>query len=89
MQKYLERRLLKVMLNVIIYYCCYFKAECVHAFLEIQNKLRPLEEERFMEKEGRVKIWEGFLGEMPIKVKQSGSLALPTSGTRRSQNKDA
>lgn len=37
------------MLNGIIYYCCcYYKAECVHVFMEIQNRLRPLEEERFM-----------------------------------------
>lgn len=82
-------RLLKVMINAIIHYCCcYYEAECVHAFMEIQNRLRPLGEERSVGM-GGVKIWEGFLEEMPIKGKQSGSLVLPASGTRRNRDQDS
>lgn len=34
-----------------------------------------------------MKIWEGFLEEVPIKDEQSGSLALSASGTRRNKTR--
>ena len=46
-----------------------------------------MEEKRFTA--GEVKIWEGFLEEVPMKDKLGGGLALPARGARRSQDKDA
>lgn len=50
-------------------------------------RLGPLKEARFMGM-GVVKIQEGFLEEVPIQDKQSGSLALLARGAKRSHDKD-